>query len=222
MRVVPTSKSAAESPDFTGIPLSVVFAEGDFIAAVRRDGHGILPLSPPFHVSDQDAYLVLPDDIGMEFVDIMQDGDLDLLHEAMRDGLLVLGVIERNGAGQLTLEAAHAISPADALAKGSRYGHEIAIADGEPLATIAELEDLRCTVVSELLDDEGLDQVLRSEEYVGIAWRVPAAMREKLAGVDPTCVWSRRKENGIVGLECVLFQEYEELVVLLRPLAFRL
>lgn len=222
MRVVPTPSSEAQPMNFVGIPLSVVFAEGEAIASIRETGSGSLALSPPFHVSDDDAYLVLPDDIGMEILDILKEGDLELVHEAMRDGLLVLGDIARKGAGQLTLEAEVAISPADALAKGLPYAHELALDDGEPLAAIESLDDLKCTVVSALLDEEGLDSVLRAEEFAGISWRVPEALAEKLAGVDPTCVWSRRQRNGIVGIECALFQEYEELVFLIRPLAFRL
>ena len=53
-----------------GVPLTVVFAEGEAIDAAHTSGGGSIRLEPPYHVADDDAYLVLPDDIGMEIVDI--------------------------------------------------------------------------------------------------------------------------------------------------------
>ena len=76
---------------FVGVPLSIVFADGDAIHAAARGASRSIRLAPPFHVSDEDAYLVLPEDIGAEIVDILRDGDAELLAEAMRDGLLVAG-----------------------------------------------------------------------------------------------------------------------------------
>jgi hypothetical protein len=73
-------------------------------------------------------------------------------------------------------------------------------------------------MASVFFDDEGLERVLREPEHVGVSWRVPENRRD-LIGVDPTYVWSRRLTDR-VGVELALFLEYEELVVLLRPLAF--
>src|SRR4030095_15366789 len=78
---------------FAGVPLSVAFAEGDAINKVISEGHRTLTLEPPFHVAEHDAYFVVPDDIGMELVDILRDGDLDLLDETLRDSVLVQGTI---------------------------------------------------------------------------------------------------------------------------------
>src|SRR5688500_18539153 len=80
-----------------GLPLSVVFAEGEAIDAIRSRGVGTLELAPPFHVSDSDVYLVLPEDIGLELADMFRDGDIDLLEEAMRDGIVAIGTIAKEG-----------------------------------------------------------------------------------------------------------------------------
>jgi hypothetical protein len=48
-----------------------------------------------------------------------------------------------------------------------------------------------------------------------VSWRAPKD-RKDLTGVDPTYAWSKRLDGGI-GIEAVLFSEYEEMVMLLRP-----
>ncbi|MFW5875660.1 MAG: hypothetical protein ACOCXM_02870 [Myxococcota bacterium] len=205
-------RAAAE--DFVGTPLSVVFTEGDQMEAVRA-GETRIPLSPPFHVADESTYLLLPDDIGMEFVDIMRDGDLELMHEAMRDGLLVVGSMEQVGGGQMELHVEAFTRPTDALSDDLPYAASVLVGAGQdPLARLEDLEHLQCTMVSGLLDDEGLDRVLRRKEYLGVSWRAPA---DQPADADPTCIWSRHVGRGRAGVELALFQEYEELVVLLRP-----
>ena len=199
-------------------PMSVVFADAEAIEAVRQRGEGPIVLSPPFHVSEADAYLVLPDDIGIEIVDIMRDGDIELLHEAMRDGLIVQGTIEQKARGVVELFAEAAVTPADLLTPEGAYGAKVSIGAGtDPLETINQLEHLQCTVVSDLLDDDGLDRVLRSNEYVGIGWRAACDKEQLLGGVDPTFVWARKRGPGVVGIEAALFMEYEELVMLIRP-----
>src|SRR5690606_21291334 len=75
--------------EVVGLPLNVLFADGEDMERLRAQGQGVLVLEPPFHLSHEDAYLVLPSDIGLEIVDIMRDADLDLLHETMRDSLVV-------------------------------------------------------------------------------------------------------------------------------------
>lgn len=203
---------------FVGTPLTVVFAEGDAIERVRSGGEGVLPLEPPYHVSDDDAYLVLPDDIGVEIVDILRDGDRELLADAMREGLLVLGTVLRKGRGVVELHAEIAVTPADALASGMEYGASVKVGGGEdPVRAANELGHVQCTMVSALLDDEGLERMLRREEHVGTSWRVPAHARDRLAGVEPTYAWSRRLGPGRVGIELALFSEEEELVAVVRP-----
>ena len=200
---------------FGGVPLTVVFADGEALAAIREDGGERIALEPPFHVSDEDVYLVLPSDIGLELVDIFADADRELLGEAIDEGLLVLGSIEKSGPGSVVLEIEECMSARALLESGLPYAAEIVVgADTEPIAELNELE--RVTISSEMIDDEGLDCMLRSEEHVGTSWRVPAGA-EHLRGVDPTHAWSVRLPNGRVGIEAVLFIEYEELVVLLRP-----
>ena len=95
MRIVDSPADPTLAEMIAGTPLSIVFADGEAIAAVRERGEGTVALSPPFHVSDEDTYLLLPDDIGLELVDMFRDGDVDLLAEAMRDGLVAIGAIEK-------------------------------------------------------------------------------------------------------------------------------
>jgi hypothetical protein len=201
--------------EFIGIPLSVVFAEGEHITAARSGDVKEVPLVPPFHLAGDNGYLLVPDDIGMELVDIMRDGDLELMHEAMRDALLVQGSIERLGRGQVVLRATGVASPVDALRPGLPYAAVVTVGTGgDPLLQIADLEHLQCTMVSDLMDDEGLERVLRRPEYLGISWRVPP---DRPAEADPTCIWSKHVARGRAGVELALFQEYEELVAVLRP-----
>ena len=113
------------------------------------------------------------------------------------------------------------MTPAAAL-EAAPYAATALVGGGEePLSTINGLEHTQCTLISQLMDDEGLDRVLRRPEYVGISWRVPAHAADRLAGIDPTLVWSRHLDDGRVGVELALFQEYEELVALLHPVALR-
>lgn len=213
----PTSSSILE--ELVGAPLSVVFAEAEAIERVRRAGEGAIPLEPPFHVSDEDAYLVLPDDIGTEIVDILRDHDHELLHESLRDGLVVLGCVERRGPGVVELHAEEVITPAEALRQGLPYAADVTVGgDEDPVSVANDMDHVQCTMVSGLLDDEGLEQMLRRPEHVGATWRVPPEAADRLVGVEPTYGWSRHLGPGRVGIELALFAEEEELVVLLRPL----
>lgn len=216
--------AAEEVSAFVGAPLSVVFATGEAIERLREDGEGLLELVPPFHFSDEDLYLVLPDDIGMEIIDILDDGDLELLHESMRDGLLAIGTLERSerirgGHRTIALAVELAISPAEALAKGLPYAKTLTLRpDPDLTQKLNQLDHLQCTMLSAFIDDEGIEQVLRQPEFAGVSWRPPESMSH-LKDIEPTYIWSRRQEDATVGVELALFREYEELVALLRPLS---
>ena len=211
---------------FVGAPLNVVFATNEAIETLREAGEGLLPLEPPFHLSDEDLYLILPDDIGMEIIDILDDGDLELLHESMRDGLLAIGTLERsegsstrNRSIQLAVELA--ISPEEALADGFPYAQTLSLrAEPDLVQKVNQLEHLQCTMLSAFIDDEGIESVLRQPEYAGVSWRVPESMGH-LCDLEPTYIWSRRRGDAGVGVELALFREYEELVALIRPLALQ-
>lgn len=201
-----------------GVPLSIVFAEDDAIAAILEAGEGSLPLLPPFHLSDEDAYLVLPENIGLELVDMFRDGDVDLLEEAMRDGLVAIGTIEKQGRGKLTLEVERCARPSELLA-ALPFGETVGVGRGvDPLPILNGLEQVQCTMASQFVDERGLERMLRQAEFAGVSWRVPPEDKT-MAHVDPTYVWSKRQPDGRVGVECALFSEYEELVAVLRPVA---
>ncbi len=208
-----------KATQLAGVPLSVVFAEASEIEAARDAGAEHIKLEPPFHLSDVDAYLVLPDDIGVEIVDIVQDGDLELLHESMRDGLVVVGAVAKNGDNSVVLEVSERHVPATLIPE-LEFAAEIAVGAGEdPVALANALPQLQCTVASRFIDDDGLERVLRRAEHLGVGWAVPPS--GELGGVEPSYVWSRRQPDGRVGVELALFLEYEEIVVVLRPVAFR-
>lgn len=219
MQAVQRGRDEALHTELATVALSVVFASGEQIEKVRQAGSGTLVLVAPYHVSSQDAYLVLPEDIGTEIVDIMRDGDLDLLHEAMRDGLLAVGAVERVRKGVVALEVERSETPAAALGGAMGYAASVSLGDGDVLYALNELEHVQCTVSSALVDDEGLDAMLRSSEHVGTSWRVPADAPAELRGSEPTYAWSRRLTDGRVGIELALFAEYDEIVALLRPAA---
>ena len=205
--------------ELVGVALSVVFASGEQIERVRLAGAGALVLVAPYHVSSDDAYLVLPEDIGTEIVDIMRDGDLDLLHEAMRDGLLAVGAVERVRKGVVALEVQRAETPAAALGAAMCYAASVSLGEGDLLDALNGLDHVLCTGASALVDDEGLDEMLREPEHVGTSWRAPADAPAEVRGAEPTYAWSRRLADGRVGIELALFAEYDEIVALLRPAA---
>lgn len=215
MRVVESSgPSLAE--EIEGIPLSVVFAEGDAIEALRSRGEGTLPLVPPFHVSDADAYLVLPEDIGLELVDMFRDGDVDLLAEAMRDGLVALGTIGKAERAGFALEVERAARPEDLL-RTLPYAESVGVGRGiDPVPLLNAMDHVQCTVASGFVDARGVAAMLAKPEHAAAVWRVRPEDKH-LAHVEPTYAWWRRAADGSVGIECALFCEYEELVVVLRP-----
>ena len=210
------TKSPELADELAGLPLSVVFADGDAIAAVRERGEGMIPLAPPFHVSDDDTYLVLPEDIGLELADMFKDGDLDLLAEAMRDGLCAIGVVERAGKGKVELHVERCGVPAELLAR-MPFAEKVGYGRGvDPVPLLNALEGAQLTVASAFVDARGVGSMLTASEWAGVSWRVPKD-RKDLTGVDPTYAWTKRQKDGHVGIEAALFVEYEELVVVLRP-----
>ena len=212
----PASQKKISNP-FLGIALSVAFAEGEAIEGVKK-GATDLALMPPFHVSDGDAYFVLPDDIGIEIVDIMRDGDIDLLHEAMRDGLFVFGSVERDHENDVVIAVKEWQAPEELLRKTSDYAATVHGSNvDEIVTTLNGLDHTQITVCSHLVDDNGLESMLGVEEFLGESWTSAQGKKSKDTGIDPTYAWSKRLPSGRVGIEFALFSEYEELVALLRP-----
>lgn len=208
-------KSPALSEELAGLPLSVVFADPEAIAVVRTRGEGVIPLAPPFHVSDDDTYLVLPEDIGLELADMFKDGDLDLLAEAMRDGLCAIGVVERAGKGKVELHVERCGAPEELLAR-MPHAEKVGYGRGvDPVPLLNALDHARLTVASAFVDARGVSSMLTNDEWAGVSWRVPKD-RKDLSGVDPTYAWTKRAGDR-VSIEAALFVEYEELVVVLRP-----
>jgi hypothetical protein len=203
---------------FVGAALVVVFAEADEIARVRAAGGGMLVLQAPYHVSEEDTYLVLPDDIGEEIVDILRDGDAELLGEAMRDALCVQGEVGKNPRGRgMVLDAERLCSPSELLGPRAPYAANVSVAGDEALRRLNQLPHVQCTTLSALADDDGLEQMLRAEDdFIGCSWRPPASAK-RLQDLEPTYAWSRRIDDGRVGIELALFREDEELVAVLRP-----
>lgn len=217
-----TSTSTDLASRAVGAALGVLFADGDELTHLRASGAGVLPLSPNYSICADDTYLVLPDDIGDEIVDIMRDGDHALLAEALDEGLVCCGHIQHARGGCPVLSA-------DAV-KGARALLEARLAyaamlhpsrEAAPLRQINALPHLQCTMLSALLDEAGLSAVLTQDEHLGASWQVPDDS-PALAQIDPTYVWSRRTGPGEVGIELALFVEEGELIALLRPLKLRL
>jgi hypothetical protein len=208
---------------FVGAALVVIFARAEEITRVREQGSGCVALEAPFHVSEEDTYLLLPDDIGEEIVDILRDGDAELVREAMRDGLCVQGQLGRNPRGRgMLLEAELLCTPARLLADGGKYAAELPVGGADCLRALNQLPHLQCTTLSALCDDEGLDQMLRAQpESIGCSWRPPASAR-RLQDIEPTYAWSRRLDERRVGVELALFGEDEELVAVLKPVCLTL
>lgn len=202
----------------SGAAMVVVFAGGDDLRGLEAAGSGALPLAPSYSISGEDAYLVLPEDIGDEIVDILRDGDAELLAEAMTEGLLVVGRIRHERGRGPELIAQMCMTPAAALGAPMPYAARQAVG-GEVDAPmrINRLAHLQCTTLSALFDDEGLDAILRTPSHIGPSWRVSKRL-EALGEVEPTHVWSRHLGPGRVGIELALFAEEDDLVALIRPL----
>lgn len=209
---------------FIGSSLVIVFADAAEISQAREGKGGLVLLEPPYHVGEEDTYLLLPSDIGEEIVDILRDGDSELLHEALRDGLLVQGEIGRNPRGRgMVLAAERVCQPLSLLGAETPHAATIRVAAGtDALRALNTLPHVQCTTLSALVDDEGLEQVLRADaEFIGCAWRPPASAK-RLADIEPTYVWSKRLDDERVGIELALFREDDELVAVLRPAALSL
>ncbi|MCG8554265.1 MAG: hypothetical protein MJD61_03105 [Proteobacteria bacterium] len=217
MQAIAQAREQADPTPDSG-PLSVVFADAAAIKKLATLGEGELSLVPPFHISDEDSYLIVPDDIGMEIVDILRDADGELLHETLRDSLVAVGNIERRGRGQLKLDVESCHVPQVLLRGGLPYMRSVLVSRADdPVRTLNTLDHTQCTMLSALVDEEGLDRVLRRSEYIGVSWKAPACASEPLQHLDPTYVWSRRLNASSIGIELALFQEYDELIALLRP-----
>jgi hypothetical protein len=162
--------------------------------------------------------LLLPSDIGEEIVDILRDGDEELLHEALRDGLLVQGSVEKNPRGRgMVLDAECTASPMALLEGAAPYAAAISLSRaGDSLRAINTLAHTQCTTLSALVDEDGLGAMLRSHEYIGASWRPPTNLKA-LSDIAPTYVWSRKLTDGRLGVQLALFQEEEELVAVLLP-----
>jgi len=213
MSAPPDSSIPPVSRDFVGVPLAVLFASGEEInAAKNEDREHLVTTSAPL-VSDDDAYLVVPDDIGDEIVDILADGDLELLNETFRDSLLVSGGLTRE-AGVVRLLIDGALSPQDAFREAMPYAQQVSVGgDSDPVQFANRMNHCQCTMLSAFLDDEGLDAMLRAESYVGMSWRMGS-------GISPTYAYSRRLPDGAIGVEFALFVEEDDLIALMRPARF--
>lgn len=212
--------STQTGPTFTGLAFSFAISDADSIAALRTAGAGRIALAAPYHMSDDDAYLIVPEDIGTEVVDIMRDGDHDLLQETLRDGLLAVGQLERGDDG-MVLVVERCQTPREALASGLAHTEEFQLAGPDPVRRINQLGHVQCTTLSALVDEDGLEQMLRESEYLGASWTLDPQLIKRLGNVDPTYVWSRRIDDDTVSIELALFTEDDEIVTLLRPLLIR-
>jgi len=201
-----------------GAAMVVVFASGDDLRSLETAGHGALPLAPSYSISGEDAYLVLPEDIGDEIVDILRDGDAELLSDAMTEGLLVVGRVRHDRGSGPELLARACMTPAAALGASMPYAASEPIAgDGDAVMRINRMPHLQCTTLSALIDDDGLDAILGTPVHIGRSWRVAPHLKS-LGDVEPTHVWSRHLGPGRIGIELALFVEEEDLIALIRPL----
>lgn len=218
MHLVSSSAQASGlGSSFSGLAFSLAIADADAIAALREAGTGRITLCAPYHMSEDDAYLVVPEDIGVELIDILRDGDHELLHETLRDGLLAVGSLERGERGmQLLVE--RCLPPAAALASGLGYAQKITLEGDDVLRRINQLGHLQCTTLSAFVNEDGLERILREDEYVGASWTLDEGLAKRLGHVEPTYVWSRRKGDDAVNVELAVFSEDDEIVMLLRPL----
>lgn len=223
MHLVPVSAHTTPTNSasvFSGLAFSLAISDADSIAALRQAGTGRIVLAAPHHMSDDDAYLIVPEDIGVEIIDILRDGDHELLQETLRDGLLAVGHMERADGGMvLVVESCEA--PRDALASGVSPTATIDVEGGDPVRRINQLGHVQCTTLSALVDEDGLEQILREPEYLGASWTLDPQLVKRLGNVDPSYVWSRRIDEDSVSIELALFSEDDEIVVLLRPLLIR-
>jgi hypothetical protein len=212
---------------FIGKALSVVAADGAALEAIRKGRKGELGLTPPIHVSDSDLYLVLPEDLAVDFVEILRDGDEELLAEAMHEGVLARGIVSRPGSKDVVLAVDRATTPAEVLATTDHYFAEMAFDFGDrhdvssAVKSINASRHLQCTMASGLFNAEGLAAVLGSTAtYIGASWQHPQHSRSANVA-DATYVWSRTLEKGGRGIELAVFSEYDELIAFVRPMRLR-
>lgn len=218
MRLVPPP-SQAESPlrHFVGAPLVILFADAEELQPSRQRGGGTIEVSAGVSLSDDDTYLIVPDDVGDELVDILRDADRELLEETLDESLLVLGDLHRGAEGRTVVAADFAMSVTEAFRQGLPYAAQVPVdGQGGGLRSLNQLAHVQCTMVSALMDTDGWRSVLRQSNYIGVSWRSPADT-PSLASLSPTFVVSNRSGDGHIGLDLALFVEDDDLVALVRP-----
>ncbi len=217
---VSASQEAQGGDPFVGVPLPVLAVAAERIEALASGVEDELCFPGSFPLAPEDRYLLLPEDIALDLVDILADGDEELWAETLRDGLLVEGACEHytDGVTRLLVRAGH--NPGEWFRSARGYARTLGVGPGspDPLQRLNRDAGLRCTMLGGLLDEEGLDRVLAAPCFLGVGWRPPA--RYALQGLCPTWVWSRRLPDGSAAVEFVLFQEEDELSAMLRPVRF--
>ncbi|MDW8361030.1 MAG: hypothetical protein RMK74_01405 [Myxococcales bacterium] len=219
LRPIVSGVDDASWSDLAGRPLALAYADTEALA--RLEPGGELPLDPPFHVSDDDAYLVLPSDVGLEIRDILLDGDLELLDESLREARIACGEVRRAGRGAVRLHAARLAPAGEALAAMRHACRVDPAACADPVEALNALPVFTVSLAGRFVDAPGLQAMLRSPCHVGVSWRPCPEAPPPECAAEPTLVWSRRLGPDRVGVELVMFSEYEELVALPRPVELR-
>lgn len=209
-----TAVSTTRAHPLCGKLLTIAVADAGAIAAVREGVLSELRMRPPIHVSDHDAYLLVP------------PGALDEQSAGPDAAAAFLGTA-------LVVQATVAIQRGRALLAVNERWDPLALVQDKPFdATVRltpnanlvpqlnELPFAHCSTAARLFDRRGLERVVRQRSFVGASW-APELPDDEEGDADPTWVWSRRTSGG-VAIHLAILGEYEERYALINPVRVRL
>lgn len=197
-----------------GKPLTIATADAAAIAALREGLVSELAITPPIHVSDHDAYLL----VEPQGADVPLTPSTDAPALLLR-ALVVEGTLARQR-GRVMLSVADRWEPL-ALVDEKPFDATLRMRRNvDLLPALNRLPFAHCSTGAHLFDRRGLDQVVRSRSFVGPSW-APELPDDEEADTDATWVWSRRT-TGAVNVHLAVLGEYEERYALINPVQVRL
>lgn len=209
-----TAVSTTLAHPLCGKLLTIAMADAGAIAAVREGVLSDLRMRPPIHVSDHDAYLLVP--LGAFDESSGGPGDAAAL---LAGALVVQGTVSIQK-GRATLAVNERWDPL-ALVQDKPFDATVRLtANTNLVPQLNELPFAHCSTAARLFDRRGLEHVVRSRSFVGTSW-APELPDDEEGDADPTWVWSRRT-NGSVAIHLAILGEYEERYALINPVRVRL
>lgn len=203
----------AEAYPFAEMPLVVTFAARDGLADVAAGQR--LPLAATPEISQDDAYLVMPNRARDHLVNAFARGQLGRLAEWFSEAWVVRADVDGGRAPRLWVGAAWRAS---ALLAG-RPGRVVSMsALGDPMRVINRLPFIASLARGGLLDARGAEAILSRGSYVGVSRMGMPELGLGADTVEPTFVWTERLGRETRVRVALAAAEDDAPIALLSPL----